>query len=126
MPSGVQESRSPTINLQSPVVLFLSVCGPSNLCPFVCLEHYQSQVLVKLSGSNSTHFISDHLPSGKQAPGKKVHLPHTVLPHQQILKFQKRGQGQRGRWGSLGAKDLPGPEMGVPGAHLLPRHPSGL
>ena len=42
-PSGVQASRSPSANLQSPAVFFLSACSPSNLCPFVCLGHYQSQ-----------------------------------------------------------------------------------
>lgn len=42
-PSGVQANQSPSANLQSPAVFFLSACGPSNLCPFVCLGHYQSQ-----------------------------------------------------------------------------------
>lgn len=69
--------------------------------------------MVELSGSSSTHFISDHLLSGKQAPGKKVHLPHTVLPHQQILKFQKI-PGPAWAAGQLGGEGPARPRDGGP------------
>lgn len=57
-------------------------------------------VSVEFSGSNSTHFISGNLLPGKQATGKKVHVPPTIPPYQQVFKIQKRGQGPRGQWTS--------------------------
>lgn len=45
VPSGPREPVPHNQSAKPRRALSLSVCGPSNLCPFVCLEHYQSQVL---------------------------------------------------------------------------------
>ena len=125
VPSGVQESWSPTVNLQSPVVLFLSVCRPSNLCPFVCLGHYRSQSWSSFLAA-AQHILFLIICCQVNRRQRRKSISHTQFSHISKSSNSRKFQGQRGRWGSLRVKDLPSPEMGVPGAHLLPRHPSGL